>query len=67
MEFQFDLVWLDHLDAAARLQDLAESLVAEPVVMINALAEPMTHCSLNTFSILEVPCSKYAPYETHCS
>ncbi|MEK7686054.1 MAG: hypothetical protein AAB466_11590 [Verrucomicrobiota bacterium] len=36
MEFQFDLVWLDHLDAAARLQDLAESLVAEPVVMINA-------------------------------
>jgi hypothetical protein len=33
MEFQFDLVWRDKLDASAA-DDLAETLLAEPQVMI---------------------------------
>jgi len=40
MEFQFDLAWKEKQDANLRPQDLAETLVAEPQVMIQpALSE----------------------------
>ena len=36
MEFQFDLVWREKLDATRDAAKLADSLVAEPVVLINS-------------------------------
>ena len=36
MEFQFDLVWRDQLEAPAAAADLADALVAEPIVLINS-------------------------------
>lgn len=35
MEFQFDLVWRDHLAGTAEVQNLAGALVGDPVVLIN--------------------------------
>lgn len=37
MEFQFDLVWRDELNDGAQVQALADSLVADPVILINGL------------------------------
>lgn len=36
MQFQFDLTWRAKLDAKRAAEELAESLVAEPVVLINS-------------------------------
>jgi hypothetical protein len=36
MEFQFDLVWREKLGSPAAAAELADSLVAEPVVLINS-------------------------------
>jgi len=36
MEFQFDLAWRDPRDSAANEADLAETLAADPVVLINS-------------------------------
>jgi hypothetical protein len=36
MEFQFDLVWREEFDTPTSASELADSLVAEPVVLINS-------------------------------
>jgi hypothetical protein len=39
MEFQFELVWKAELEKSTRVEDIAESLLTEPVVMINPEAK----------------------------
>ena len=44
MEFQFDLVWREKLDSPAAAAELADALVAEPVVLINSGWQRRSDC-----------------------